>query len=332
MKIGIIGTAGIAKKYMIASLKKHASEVIIASRDPNTAREVANTFSISFADSYDALLIDESIEAVYIPLPIGLHKEYALAAAQAEKHILCEKSLSGNYSDSLEIIDTCKQTGVTLFENFMCEYHSQHEAIRNAIAKGMIGSPFLYRSSFGFPPFPNDSFRYSKKLGGGSLNDAGAYTAFMARKVFQEEPTAVTCILYTPNSKEVDIWGSATLEFSGGKVAQLSFGFNNVYQNSYSVWGENGLIETTRAFSIPPEMPAPVTLMQNRNFQTEVIELEISPCNHFDLTVEHFIATINNPIQTQEKLEDLRRQAVLLQAMRDSSSKRQKIDLACEYS
>ena len=224
LNIGILGTASIAKKYTIEAFKtlENAGHLYVASRDKKKSELLASQFGIFTKDSYDALIADDEIHAVYIPLPIGLHTEWSLKAAYAKKHILCEKSLSPSLVETKKIISACKENNVVLFENFMCDYHPQHKKVLSLIMKREIGDIFTYKGYFGVPPFKKGDVRYSKTLGGGSLNDIGAYPVFMARKIFQSEPIFVTCYLEEDSSLGIDQRGSAFLEFPSNKTAFIS--------------------------------------------------------------------------------------------------------------
>ena len=127
------------------------------------------------------------------------------------------------------MIQACQNNNVILYENFMCTYHPQHEFVRTTITQGIIGKVRTYKSYFGFPPFEKNSFRYNPQLGGGSLNDAGAYTLCMAREIFQTEPITVTSTLEIDPRTAVDIHGTILIEFPNNQTAITSFGFDQVY-------------------------------------------------------------------------------------------------------
>src|SRR3989344_6075230 len=144
LKIGILGCANIAEKYAINAFKaiNNAEVVGIASRDPEKAKKWASRFNIRAEQSYDAMIASSGIDAVYIPLPIGLHEEWVIGAASAGKHIICEKSLTDSFDSALKIIESCRSNGVVLYENFMSDFHPQHEKVLASIKSGKIGRPF----------------------------------------------------------------------------------------------------------------------------------------------------------------------------------------------
>lgn len=329
IRIGVLGCAKIAKKYAIKAFQRisNAQVIAIASRSEVKAREYGELFKIEHEASYDALLKREDIDAVYIPLPPGLHEEWIIKSAKARKHIICEKSLSNNYKSVKRIIKACKEFKVVLYENFMCEYHPQHEKVIELIKNGEIGQVRVMKLYFGFPMMDNDNFRYNKDLGGGSLNDAGAYTIFMARKIFGSEAKTVTSKLYIDNKYGVDLNGSAIIEFEENRVAFVSFGFDLVYQNNYSIWGSRGVINVDRAFSIPPEKKPTVELLKNDGTAELKLEIDINKANQFELIFQDFCNTIKNRElhKTKNKYDDMLNQARLMEAIRVSNSEARRV-------
>ncbi len=331
VRIGILGCANVAAKYAIKAFQAldNAEVVAIASRDYPKAKEWGKKFGIEAVSSYDELLQRKDIDAVYIPLPIGLHEEWVLKAAAAGKHVLCEKSLAHNFASVKKMVELCRGKGVVLYENFMCDFHPQHAAVKNALEQSEVGQPLVFRGYFGIPPFPETSFRYNAALGGGSLNDTGAYTVFMARKMFGE-PISATATLFVDGKTKVDIQGSAFLEFSDSKVGLLSFGFNNVYQNNYSVWGSKGKITVNRAYSIPPEMNPQVELLKNENLRETVTALDLPAANHFELIFHDFCEMVlyKNKDKMNLIYQQLLSQAKVLEAVRISAQENRKVNIS----
>jgi dTDP-3,4-didehydro-2,6-dideoxy-alpha-D-glucose 3-reductase len=330
LNIGIIGCANIAKKYAIKAFQAldKVDKIYISSRDVSKSKECAEEFGVEVEESYDSLINNPDIQAIYIPLPIGLHEEWAIKAASKGKHILCEKSISDNFESVKKIVDACKQNNVVLFENFMCDYHPQHDVVLKALADGNIGDVFTLKSYFGFPPMDKDGFRYNKELGGGSLNDAGAYTVFIARKIMSCEPVSVTCRLNVNENVGVDVQGTAFVEFDG-KTAFLGFGFDNVYQNNYSIWGSKGTLTVKRAFSIPPNLKPEIEVYTNENFQDKIEQLDAPACNHFELIFDAFCTVVlgNDDNKRAEVYEKILNQAKVLQAMRLSAKENRKVKI-----
>lgn len=331
VRIGILGCANIARKYAIRAFQSipNAEMVSIASRDPAKAAAFAAEFGIEALPSYEALLERDDIDAVYVPLPIGLHKEWVLKALRCGKHVLCEKSLAEDFGAAREMVEEAEKTGLVLYENFMCEFHPQHREVLALIEKGGIGELRVFQGYFGFPMMREDDFRYSRELGGGSLNDAGAYTVFMARKLFEEEPTAVFARLSMDDYKGVDMKGEALLEFPGEKTALLAFSFGSVYQNNYSLWGKSGLVRVKRAYSISPDATPDVELVKNENLKETLARLDIPAANQFELLFRDFCETVLHHSEEKKKIADryetMLAQARVLEAIRMSSAEGRRV-------
>ena len=330
VRIGILGCANVARKSAIPAIKtvKNAKLITIASRDVEKAEQWASEYNAEFDQSYESLIKRKDLGAVYIPLPIGLHEEWAIKAAENGKHIICEKSLSDNYNSVKRIVETCRRKGIVLFENFMCGYHPQHQKVISLIQEGVIGKPLVFKGYFGFPPINSSSFRYDKELGGGSLNDAGAYTVFMARKMLGE-PIKATSTFNMDPKKEVDINGSAILEFADNKTALISFGFDNVYQNNYSIWGSKGKIKVHRAFSIPPNLKPMVELITNDGVNEKINNLDLLPADQFRLIFTDFFNTIINQdiVKINNLYAEILLQAKVMETLRISYKEDRKVNL-----
>jgi len=331
INIGILGCANIAKRYVINVFKSLdvINNIYIACRNSKEAKVFAEKYNIIAEKSYDSIIDNKDIDAVYVPLPIGLHEKWVIKAAIARKHILCEKSLSNSFKSVKKMVGSCRSSKVVLFENFMCDYHPQHEKVLSLIHTGKIGDIFTFKGYFGFPPLDKGNFRYNKKLGGGSLNDAGAYPVFMARKILESEPISVTCRFNIDHENKVDIQGAAYIEFPNNKLAFVAFGFNNVYQNDYSVWGTKGVISVNKAYSIPPDFKPEVKMYKNENFKDVIVDLDIPASNHFELIFKDFCNVIlNNDYKKRiERYNQIINQAKVLEAMRVSALEDRKVKI-----
>ncbi|OGR82478.1 MAG: hypothetical protein A2901_04745 [Elusimicrobia bacterium RIFCSPLOWO2_01_FULL_54_10] len=332
VRIGVLGCANIAERLSLpAILKTEGAELVsVASRTRAKAEEWAARFGARAEDSYDAQIAAPDIDAVYIPLPIGLHREWALKAAEAGKHVICEKSLAENLDSAKGIIAAARKAGVVLFENFACGYHPQHGAVRAEVAKGTIGKPFLFRGAFGFPPFDKSSFRYDKSLGGSCLYEVGAYPVFMARKILGAEPQKVYCTLFYDVERGVDIKGNAQIEFPNELVAEVAFSMDSVYQNNYSLWGQKGLLRTSRAFAIPADMVPPLELLTNENFKETVVPVEAPAAAQFELIFADFCDVVRSgdAARREGMYETLLAQARTLEALRISAKEGRAVALS----
>lgn len=287
---GIIGCGYQTTKNMAPAMaKSDVSDMIgFYDLDHAKAQTLASAYNAAVFDDLDDLLACARINAVYIATPISTHAELCKKAADHGKHILCEKSLALNPSQDAEIRKYCDARGVCLLEGFMYQYHTQHGFVREMIAKGEIGEPVLFQAWFGFPPFPDTDFRMKKEMGGGALLDAGAYVIHAAKNFFGREPETEHRVI-TYNHNGLDIQGSILMDFGKGQSALLSYGMNNSYKNSYSIWGTRGEITLTRAFSIP-EHHIPVCRIV---VQGLVREYQLQPCNQFVEELKAFHKLIN---------------------------------------
>jgi len=290
VRFGVIGCGYIAKKAILPALKKsqYAELVAVASRDKTKAESFSSEFECIAENDYESLLHRKDINAVYIATVPSTHEEIILTAAKNGKHILCEKPLTGSYNSAKKIVDHCKKHKVGIFEGFMYQFHSQHKKVREFINDGHIGKPINFTASFGFPPLEKNNFRYRPELGGGALLDAGSYTIHAARHFFQREPINVTSSIYK-NDSEVEVHGTVTLDFGKGQTAQLSFGFNNFYRNTYSVWGTLGQVTVARAFSIPITFK-PTIILEKQNIFEEIV---CDPDDHFLNEISYFCQNIS---------------------------------------
>ena len=217
-----------------------------------------------------------SFDAVYISTPNAVHAETVFLAAKNKKHILCEKSLGINLKEVEEMVQCCKENNVALFEGFMYQFHTQHQFVKKLIQDGEIGIPFHFQASFGFPPINENDFRYKKELGGGVVLDAGSYPIHSARHFFGKEPISSNAILEN-EGHEVEIRGTVLLNFGKSRTASLIFGFNNMYQSKYSIWGTKGMITLDRAYAVPSNFN-PTCILEKQGFK-EVYTL--NACDHF---------------------------------------------------
>jgi xylose dehydrogenase (NAD/NADP) len=247
LRWGILGCAAIADRAVIPAIQ--ASEtgelLAIASRDESKARRKAEQFGIpKFYGSYEALLADPDIDAIYIPLPNHLHKEWTVAAAQAGKHILCEKPLAMNAQEAQEMVDACKDAGVHLAEAFMYRHHPRIARVKEIVASGEIGELRAIRGVFTYNGAANKGdIRQVKEWGGGGLFDVGCYPLSAARFIMGVEPEAVTVsALFSHEHDDVDMMASGLVEFPGNVALTFDCGMWAVFRNELEIVGTDGTI------------------------------------------------------------------------------------------
>ncbi len=289
LKIGVMGCASIAERMMIPAIisSKMWDLKVVASRSKEKGKDFANLFNCDYVVGYDKLL-EQDVDAIYIPLPTGMHYEWIMRSLEAGKHVIAEKSLATNYNEVVNIIDLATNKYLCVHENFMFKYHSQIEFAKNKLLE--IGKIKLFRSSFGFPKFGNKkNFRYNKELGGGALLDAGAYT-IKASQVFLGLEQSVEYACLNNEENEVDFQGSVVFKNNENIISQLAFGFDNFYQNKIEIWGKDGKITMNRAFTAGPGV-IPTVILEKQGITTEY---HLSIDNHFIKSLEEFASAINN--------------------------------------
>ncbi len=317
VKIGVLGCANIATRSVIPAIKSidGFELVAVASRTKAKAEQVALRFNTEAVEGYQTLLEREDINAVYVPLPTGLHDEWLNKALDAGKHILAEKSLAENYLSCQKLVEKASEKGLLLMEDFMFRYHSQHAFVQSLIDAGEIGEIRLFRSSFGFPPFPPGNFRYDKTLGGGALLDAAAYTIKATQLFLGSDVEVKAATLYIAPTLQVDLYGSAFLVNKNGIASEVAWGFDNFYQCNYEIWGSKGKITAERAFTPPPDMKPKIVL----EHAEKRIEFLAPNDNHFvNILKEFHRAIVERDIKTH--LEETLNQSRLLEDVRQKSA------------
>lgn len=292
INIGVLGCANIAQRYIIPSIcKNNLFQLVgVASRSKKKADSVASIFNTKAYYSYESLL-ELDLDAIYIPLPNGLHYEWIKKALNKNIHVLVEKSLACNFAEVQELNLIAKNNGLVLMENFQFKFHKQLKFIQDEIDRGKLGEIKLLRSSFGFPPFSDkDNIRYQKAIGGGSLLDAGAYTIKIAQIFLGSAIYIEGASLDKPFDKEVDISGSAYIKLKNSYVtAQIAFGFDHFYQNSLEIWGSKGKLTASRIFTAGPGIKARVRIEGSDGYDN-LYELED---DHFHNMLNHFSKLIH---------------------------------------
>ncbi|WP_134698710.1 Gfo/Idh/MocA family protein [Ammoniphilus sp. YIM 78166] len=253
LRWGILGCAQIAINDVIPAIQQSewGEVAAIASRDEAKAKKAAEALSIPKAySSYEALLGDSSIDAVYIPLPNHLHREWTIRAAQANKHILCEKPMSLNEREAAQMVEASELNGVKLAEAFMYRYHPRYERIKEIIRSGEIGDLRGLQGRFTFNGASSaGNIRFHADMGGGSLYDVGCYLVSAARLLLEREPEAATVqALFSPDHGNVDMMASGLLEFGQGLNLTFQCGMWADFRNSLEIFGTDGYIEIPNAF------------------------------------------------------------------------------------
>ncbi len=282
LRWGILSTARIARTKVIPGIQGAANcEVVaIASRDVATARAVAAELDIPRAHaSYEELVADPDVDAVYIPLPNHLHAEWTIAAARAGKHVLCEKPLALTAAEAERMIEACDVAGVQLMEAFMYRHHASWMALREAVASGRIGRLVAVQSWFSYFNDDPTNIRNILEAGGGALYDIGCYCVNLSRMLFTGEPTRVVGSVMRDPIGGTDILASGILEFGDG-VATFTASTRAEDDQRVDVYGTEGRVRIEIPFNIPPALPTRVHIASGGDppvaAQVETLTLEPS--------------------------------------------------------
>ena len=293
---GVLSTANIGVEKVIPAMQ--ASDLsrvtAIASRSEENARSVADELGIEKAyGSYEALLADHAIEAVYIPLPNHLHLEWTLAAAEAGKHILCEKPIAMTSHEARRMIDACESAGVLLMEAFMYRLHPMWLKVSELLEAGAIGDLRSVQTTFSYFNDDPSNIRNIPEVGGGSLYDIGCYAVNTARFLFGTEPSEVKGIVLRDPAFGTDIVTSALLDFGDG---QSSFVCSTQMEDDQRVviHGTAGRIVVEIPFNIPPDRPTRVLVFSGGEPPVDpaVETHEIPPANPYTVEADAFSSAV----------------------------------------
>ena len=255
---GILGCAGVARAVTIPGIERSRNGTVlaVASRSFDKAQEFSGQFNAERTyGCYEELLGDPDVEAVYIPLPNSMHKEWTLKAAAKGKHVLCEKPLACNAVDSQEMVEACRNRGVLLMEAFAHRFHPHNILVRNLIEEGRIGRVLGMTSNHSSGRPAASDIRLSKELGGGILMDKGCYCVNTARFVLGSEPISAFANVVYGDQSGVDERVIALLEFPDEAKVQFDSSFllaSGVYYQGYEVFGESGRILVPIGFAQLP--------------------------------------------------------------------------------
>jgi predicted dehydrogenase len=314
LRWGILSTADIARRKVVPGMRKAArcEVVAIASRDAARARSVADELSIPRAHaSYEALLDNPDVDAVYIPLPNDLHATWTIAAARAGKHVLCEKPLALNSSDAQRMIDACREAGVSLMEAFMYRLHPSWVAARELVSTGRIGRLTAVDSWFSYFNDDPANIRNILASGGGGLLDIGCYSVNLSRMLFDAEPIGVEAVITRDPTTGVDVVASGILEFETG-VATFTCSTRVEDDQRVDIYGTEGRVSVGIPFNIPPDRPTQVFVTSGGDPpvapNTEVLTFETA--DPYTVETELFAAAILDrqpvPVPPEDAVANLR--------------------------
>jgi xylose dehydrogenase (NAD/NADP) len=282
---GILGAGFISTRAIIPALQQAPAVHILAlaSRSAERAQSIATQFGIqrTYTD-YQSLLDDPDINAVYIALPNHLHHEWTIRAAQAGKHVLCEKPLALTASECDEMITACWQANVLLMEAVMYRFHPRMAYLKQLLNSGELGDIRLLHFAFSFPFKATENYRAYPEFGGGALLDIGSYCVNAARWLVGSEPQDVQGFSYSQNC--IDIATSAVLRFEQDVLAHIQCSFAAAEHQVIEVVGTKGAVTAPHAFTAWREDQTVLIIQRGSAFE----QREFAPADPYLLMVEHF--------------------------------------------
>nr|AXB74592.1 NDP-hexose 3-ketoreductase [Streptomyces roseiscleroticus] len=313
VSFGVLGCASIARRKMLPALVSHprAHVVAVASRTADKAARFASEFGCDAVTGYERLLERPDIDAVYVPLPVGLRTEWITKALTAGKHVLAEKPLTVTAATARELVTLSRTQGLLLMESFMFLHHSAHRAVQDLVDAGRIGELRSFSATFTIPPLPKDDIRHRPDLGGGALLDLGAYTVRAAQLHCGTDLVPKGTVLVTDPDTGADVSGAALLS-AGPVVAHLSFGMVHPYRCAYRLTGSTGTLTLERAFTPPPTWQ-PVLRAESQDRSEEI---RLPADDHFANTVTAFTTAVLAGDGFTAHGDRIVRQAELLEGVR----------------
>lgn len=314
LRWGVIGTAGIADRAVVPAIgaSRNGRVVAVASRDPERARAFAAAHSIPRAHgSYEALLEDESIDAVYVPLPNSMHRDWTTRATSYGKHVLCEKPLGLDAAECEEMRSAADLNGVKVMEAFMYRFHPRTERVVAEVRNGQVGRVRSIRAVFTFDlGGAEDDIRLDAALGGGALMDVGCYCVSVARTLAGREPISVEATAQWAGSR-VDAQLSGVLRFENDLTADIECSLTDERCERYEVVGTNGRLEVPQAF-VPGTGDAEIVEATGHGTP---VRHHVPGADQYRLMVEHFADCVREDAEPRYPISDATANMKVIEAM-----------------
>lgn len=318
LRWGILSTAKIGREKVIPAIQKgKLSEVLaIASRQKESAEKEAARLNIPKAyGSYDDLLADPEIDAVYIPLPNHLHVEWSIKAMQAGKHVLCEKPIGLSCAEAKKLLDLSKQyPELKVMEAFMYRFHPQWIKAKNLVTEGSIGELKTIHSFFSYYNVDPANIRNQSDKGGGGLMDIGCYNISLSRHIFNEEPIKVSGLAEIDPQTGVDRLASGILQFSNGN-STFTCSTQLVPYQRVNIFGTDARIEIEIPFNAPPDKPTKLWL----HTKTGTEEIVFDAVDQYTLEADAFAKSVLENTIVPTPLQDAINNMKVIEAIFESS-------------
>lgn len=325
LRWGILGVAKINDRLLPAFARAANADLrAIASRSLERARAAATAAGIPQAHgSYESLLADPEIDAVYIPLPNTLHGEWTRRAADQGKHVLCEKPLAPTAAEAQAIVDYCRQRRVHLMDGFMWPHHPRTARLRQFLDSGSIGSIRRVSASFTFRLLPLDlrNIRLQPQMGGGSLLDVGCYPVYGIRWALGAEPTRAFAMVRYEHGVDLEL--SGVLEFGQGRLATLDCGFTMPLRGGMEISGTEGVVKISEMW-----LPPPRAIFEVHRDQRPVETIAVEGADQIVCMLENFGRAVLDGKPVQPSPEEAVRTLRVLDALARSAQTGQPQDVA----
>ncbi|MGC7102994.1 Gfo/Idh/MocA family protein [Amycolatopsis lurida] len=311
LRVGVLGCAEIAwRRTLPAMLGSPEIEIVaIASRDRRRAEAFTERFGGVPVEGYGSLVARDDVDAIYNPLPLLLHAEWTEAALAAGKHVLVEKPMTDSYKESSRLIDLARSRGLVLLENYMFLYHSQHGEVRRRLDDGAIGELRGFSAAFTFPPKPAGDIRYQPDVGGGAFLDFGGYPVRVATYFLGGDLQIAGAVFRRDRERDVVLSGDILLTTSRGIPAQLTFGMEHSYRNSYRLTGSTGRMLLDWVFT-PPESHRPLLRIERQDHREEIV---LAADHQFANAIDAFVRAVRDGEDVRARHEGTLEQISLLE-------------------
>lgn len=317
MKFGVLSTATIARREFIPAIAKTEHELVaIASRSEGKAKQTAEEYGISRAyGSYEELLADDSVEAVYVPVPNSEHATWTKRAADNGKHVLCEKPLGVTAAEAREMGEYCESKGVTLMEALMYRYHPRTdravEVVRDELGDARAAAATFHSSLDHWPA----GTRLNPELGGGSVLDVGVY-AVNAIRLFLGEPDRVYATAADTEDSGVDTQLTGLLAYEDGVTGTVSSSFDTVNTQHYHVEGTDGWLRAQRPFGVSSEEEAVIEYGDADRRTSETF----APVDQYQRELAHFVECVETGERPRTDATEAARTLAVIDALRESAN------------
>lgn len=317
LRWGVLGTADIAVRQVIPATQQSRSGHVgaIASRSQAKAAYAARSLEIErYYGSYEHLLADPELEAIYIPLPNSMHLEWVTRAAEAGKHILCEKPLGVTADECRQMVSAARKNNVLLVEAFWYRHHPQNQLVKSLVTAGSLGELKIIRGYLqGKAPDPETNIRFSVELGGGTLLDGGCYPVNLCRWLYNRDPSVVSAMFEYDDHYAVDVAFYGILQFGDGQFGFASSGYRHARSVSYEVYGDRGSV-SVESFMTSDHKSTTVRLM----IDGEASERKFPPVNAYTLQADSFARCVREGETPITPADDAIKNMAVIEALIES--------------